>query len=327
MANVTKEIRKEANAATKKKDRLEKSLQRSLKKYNAKIVEDFVRSIARGVAAVMLTTDEQLALKKLLLRHHLDAAKTFALFNIDRFATKQIANIVDQTQGKIAEDIFRLIETRSPEQASFIVTTIENEKQIALSAAEELLTNETDTVFGIDRRALAVTAGTILNNRLNNHAPTIAVTETNWPAEGTRKAHVDNVKEPLALTLEVEAQAIENDNITAAKELSKNVKKLADITYSNTAKSAALLASEAAELQRYANRLRIKATDVRQQLKIWVTMGDSRVRASHRQANGQRILDTQAFQIGSSLLNYPADGSLGADVAEIVHCRCYVYYN
>lgn len=55
----------------------------------------------------------------------------------------------------------------------------------------------------------------------------------------------------------------------------------------------------------------------------WVTVLDKRTRESHVAADGQRVEGTNApFSVGSSRLRYPGDTSLGADIKEIIRCRC-----
>lgn len=56
--------------------------------------------------------------------------------------------------------------------------------------------------------------------------------------------------------------------------------------------------------------------------KQWVTMGDNKVRETHRAAAGQIRLLEEPFVVGDSLLMFPQDSSLGASAAEIVNCRC-----
>lgn len=56
--------------------------------------------------------------------------------------------------------------------------------------------------------------------------------------------------------------------------------------------------------------------------KMWNTMGDSKVRTSHKQAAGQVKLLEEPFVIGDSLMMFPLDTSLGASAKEIVNCRC-----
>lgn len=56
----------------------------------------------------------------------------------------------------------------------------------------------------------------------------------------------------------------------------------------------------------------------------WLTRLDERVRATHKAAHGQRVRGAAApFMVGSSLLMYPGDTSLGASMREIAGCRCF----
>lgn len=61
--------------------------------------------------------------------------------------------------------------------------------------------------------------------------------------------------------------------------------------------------------------------------KSWVTMGDSKVRSTHRAANNQTVLIDTFFRVGNSNLNYPADTSTGAPIEETINCRCSAVYN
>jgi uncharacterized protein with gpF-like domain len=56
--------------------------------------------------------------------------------------------------------------------------------------------------------------------------------------------------------------------------------------------------------------------------KEWQTAEDERVRDTHVAANGQIRNIDRPFEVGSSLMMYPRDGSLGAGPEEIVNCRC-----
>lgn len=64
----------------------------------------------------------------------------------------------------------------------------------------------------------------------------------------------------------------------------------------------------------------------RQAEKEWDDIGDSKVRATHRAANGQRVPMNAPFRVGSSLLMYPGDTSLGAEIKEVAGCRCSSRY-
>jgi uncharacterized protein with gpF-like domain len=54
----------------------------------------------------------------------------------------------------------------------------------------------------------------------------------------------------------------------------------------------------------------------------WLTAIDGRQRPTHEAANGQVKGIDEPFEVGDSEMMYPLDDSLGADVSEIVNCRC-----
>lgn len=54
----------------------------------------------------------------------------------------------------------------------------------------------------------------------------------------------------------------------------------------------------------------------------WLTAIDGRQRPTHEAANGQVRGIDEPFDVGDSKLMYPLDDSMGADVGEIVNCRC-----
>lgn len=60
--------------------------------------------------------------------------------------------------------------------------------------------------------------------------------------------------------------------------------------------------------------------------KKWVDIRDDRERKSHLEIGGTVIPIKEPFRVGNSLMMYPKDSSLGADVGEIVNCRCSVMY-
>lgn len=61
-------------------------------------------------------------------------------------------------------------------------------------------------------------------------------------------------------------------------------------------------------------------------VKEWRTVGDRRVRDSHRQANGQRQRIDQPFVVQGQLLMHPGDRSLGATADNVANCRCSAIY-
>lgn len=59
--------------------------------------------------------------------------------------------------------------------------------------------------------------------------------------------------------------------------------------------------------------------------KEWTSANDSRTRPTHRAANGQKRRINEVFSVGSSELMHPGDTSQGAEVEEIIACRCTTY--
>lgn len=63
-----------------------------------------------------------------------------------------------------------------------------------------------------------------------------------------------------------------------------------------------------------------------QVVKIWQSAGDQRVRHTHANLNGRKVmgLDTPFSSPSGAMLQYPGDTSLGARASEIIQCRCIV---
>ena len=60
--------------------------------------------------------------------------------------------------------------------------------------------------------------------------------------------------------------------------------------------------------------------------KQWHTMEDDRVRPTHVDVNLDVVPIDEPFVVGNSLMMFPHDSSLGADISEIANCRCSVSY-
>ena len=61
--------------------------------------------------------------------------------------------------------------------------------------------------------------------------------------------------------------------------------------------------------------------------KTWQALEDARTRPTHSAADGQVQSLSDPFDVGSSQLMFPCDQSLGADIGEIIYCRCVVVYD
>lgn len=61
--------------------------------------------------------------------------------------------------------------------------------------------------------------------------------------------------------------------------------------------------------------------------KDWWSVGDSRVRAAHLIADGQRVKVSAPFVVEGQKLMYPGDTSLGASPSNTINCRCIAEYD
>lgn len=61
--------------------------------------------------------------------------------------------------------------------------------------------------------------------------------------------------------------------------------------------------------------------------KTWQALEDARTRPTHSAADGQVQSLSDPFDVGGSQLMFPCDSSLGADIGEIIYCRCVVVYD
>lgn len=60
--------------------------------------------------------------------------------------------------------------------------------------------------------------------------------------------------------------------------------------------------------------------------KRWVTERDDKVRETHAEVNGLTIPIKEPFVVGNSLMMFPKDRSLNAEMEQIANCRCTIQY-
>lgn len=60
--------------------------------------------------------------------------------------------------------------------------------------------------------------------------------------------------------------------------------------------------------------------------KMWLSQRDSRVRHTHIVADGANIPLDGLFNVGGSLLAFPGDWTHGAQIKEIINCRCVLIF-
>jgi len=62
-------------------------------------------------------------------------------------------------------------------------------------------------------------------------------------------------------------------------------------------------------------------------VKEWIPALDGRTRTDHRNMSAKKKPLDKPFSVGSDLMDYPLDGSLGASAKNIVNCRCSIGYS
>lgn len=172
-----------------------------------------------------------------------------------------------------------------------------------------------------------------LNNRTNNHRLTIAVTEGEWAIQTARNTAVLTVADPLNNSVEEIISLIDAGDINGARRLSREVNRLARLPLSVSQGNVVQFISESQERlvtpgaqAGVIQRLRKLAEETDNQLKEWMTIGDSKVRDTHVAVNGVKRPIDIPFQLEGGLMQYPTDGSLGASLSEIINCRCIAVY-
>lgn len=169
-----------------------------------------------------------------------------------------------------------------------------------------------------------------LISHMRAHSLTIAVSEAQWITETSRAAVVLTVSDPLRDSVLQVAELIRGGDRNAAVRLSRQVMKLARLPLSV---SQGELVQEISDTGRYnlmtplvqgeyLERLTARAEQMSAQRKTWEAIGDSKTRDSHMAADGQTVNVREPFRLEGGLLMWPGDGSLGADLSEIINCRC-----
>lgn len=81
------------------------------------------------------------------------------------------------------------------------------------------------------------------------------------------------------------------------------------------------LANVVGNMEQYQTALRLGYTK-----KTWHTMGDRFVRETHKKLDNMQIDIHEPFVSSGSKMMYPTDLSMGANLSEIINCRCSCSY-
>lgn len=304
MAKINKKTRTKANADTRLKDQQERKLENSIISWHVQVAFLFSELLRQRSIAVEIPGGLRDDLRSILNIHYFDTATAFSGFPV-RDEVTEIDDFVDQAKRNIQLSLIALIGDNIDTHTKSIVNTTNRDMQRAINDAREILGQ------GITHTGFVRTAVNILRTFLRARVSTRSMTETQFAAEGTRSILDDNTRQELGSNLE------RWDDLT--DEEREHTEELADL-------SPAVSADEIDEDMSLDSAALIAIT-LQQNLKQWLTMGDGKVRTSHKFVNGQIVQITQPFIVGSGAqLMYPGDSSFGAGAADVVNCRCYAAY-
>jgi hypothetical protein len=92
----------------------------------------------------------------------------------------------------------------------------------------------------------------------------------------------------------------------------------------NKVRSETIAVTEVTSISNYGSIMGAMESSV-ELLKIWVTVGDKRVRDTHSQMESHPPIElTEEFTVGNSLMMYPGDPNGSA--SEVINCRCTLDY-
>jgi hypothetical protein len=256
----------------------------------------------------------------------------------DRGAFQKMASRLyrEQTAATVG---FNLIDYKQEDEDEELVNAIRRNlaailAPLLLARSVELTRQTMGTVSAMMNRTNEITeAGSppivyrnTLKNYLYNHRLTVAVSNVTWTDETVRYYSITTVKDPLKNSVLESLRLIEAGDVNAARRLNRRVRRLVSLSLSESQRRMIdLIATPLTQSSAIAAaRADAEALDV--QKKKWKTMGDSVVRPTHITANNQERDKDDFFEVGGFRMQYPADGSQGAPLSEIVNCRCVTSY-
>lgn len=208
-------------------------------------------------------------------------------------------------------------------QAGYIAASTEREIQRTFIGVLQDAQERRETLSGgeLKRRV-----DTVLKSRFKNKTKLDAVTETNWSAEATRRTVAKTATQDMIERAETARSGMQLAADDVASREADNVQKIAKYAERD---SAGEFASAVVDAVISDNAVAITAAiaSFRDGMKEWITMEDAKVRPTHMetQLSGAIQID-ELFLVGTSLMMYPGDSSMGAEIGEIINCRCSVNY-
>ena len=297
----------------KQKIKLEKKLERKLARWYALAIAEAEAQIRAGGIAIDISRRLQDELRETLYLHYGDAENTAIPDEI----RKAKEDYMQELHEDIKERSETVINERRRKQFLIIYGSALRSLQKEAIRIQRDLPSESLRALSKEfrKRARARAKGT---------AVIVATTETNWVVEATRL----EAEKIMAETLERSLRQVAEQSRTE-EQLREGMIRAQKIIQGSEReglkKKISTLAKQVEAVSPEEGAIIILATSI-QRRKQWGTMRDGRVRQTHQEVDGVEIAEHEAFLVGASLMMYPGDDSLGADIEEIINCRCSVKY-
>ncbi len=290
--------------------------------YYLREVRDWYKSvIAEWKPGANAITKGQLADLRLILRRGYQVQSREILgTNYKQF--KQETEPFDSTMATVADELDPEFEKAERETAISIAATIAVFMGWSMAIAEA----QTETAG----RARDRIARASMSKRARGHSLRIAVTQSNWTTQTTRKTAILAVTDPLKDSVGTIADLIEGGEENLARRVSRSVTRMARLPNSvNQGKLIGFVTDARDRLLtpgaqgRIVAGMRAQAERLEAPEKEWLTRGDAKVRETHMSANHQKRPPDVPFRLSDGdLLQFPMDTSLGAKLSNVVNCRC-----
>ncbi len=284
-------LRRRAAEGTKKKMRLEARLASKLRRFFSKIGNQFRKQLADGVVLDATMFDEEL--RRILKNHYV---KTFGDFSgglSDTLKSINHSNLILKQNGDIApENTSEIAEAARKIKPSRVNREVRSERNQFI---EERVARQSKFILDTTQKDLNKAAAERQSEALAAIAIGVLITRQQMANNARRDFRDKTTERPAGIAMtETQAVAEEAKQTDASRTVEIAAGTLAAITV-----------------------LR----------KVWLTVGDDKVRSAHQAAEGQEQLVTDPFLVNGEQLKTPGDTSLGASPGNTINCRCSAEYS
>jgi len=349
-------LRRRAAEGTKKKIRLEAKLSAKLRRFFSKIGNQFRKQLADGVVLDAAVFDEEL--RRILKNHYV---KVFNAFSGTFSETLKAINFELETkQDEDNQEAIALLTaiilaagntpkvrraaTRAAEEAGGIITPA---GQAAAEAAANAVAGGSTVSEAVEAGAIAEqqSRGKNATKLIESAARKVKPSKVEAGVRVQRNEFIEGaVTKQSQFILNTTQQDLNKSATNRQAEAIAAISVGALITRAEMAKRARgdfrdktmnrpdsialdqteTVAEKAKELDANETVAIVAgaAVVISSMKKIWITVGDDKVRNAHQEAEGQTVPATEAFLVGGEQLMQPKDTSLGASAGNVIHCRC-----